>query len=161
MTNWNEKILANMDISLSGIRDKDQRFFRIDELRRNITRVSQFAETCHQCLSFKEDIESNLVHLNEAINVPGQCRRDLDRLIARLSRHMIKAHHFYPPYHFNYLFTTYGLLAGLALALPLILFFPYEHMDVLAAGIFITGLLAGRIIGGKRDRKIRNDKKLM
>lgn len=150
-----------MDKSLSGIRDKDQRFFRIDELRRNITRVSQFAETCHQCLSLKEDIETNIMHLNEAINVPGKYRRDLDRLIARLSHHMKKAHHFYPPYHFNYLFTTYGLLAGLAFALPVILFLPFEHMDVLAAGVFIAGLIAGQIIGGKRDRKIRNDKKLM
>ncbi len=161
MNKWDENVLTQMEKSLSGAREKDLRFFRIDELRRNIGRVGHFSDNCHQCRSFKGQIESVLVHVEEAVNVPGYHRRELDRLIARLSRHMMLAHNYYPPYHFNYLYTTYGLLAGLALSMAVIFLVNSRYGELSAALLFIISLLAGQIIGAKKDRKIRSEKRLM
>jgi hypothetical protein len=73
-----------MEQSLDGIRDKDLRFFRTDELKRNISRVAHFSASCVECRKSRLSVEAALAHLNEAVNVPGPYRRELDRLIIQL-----------------------------------------------------------------------------
>ncbi len=160
MKNWAEHILKEMEQSLTGTREKDLRFFRIDELRRNIRRVDDFAPKCAICRNLKEETESAMVHVNEAVNVPGQHRRELDRVVARLARHMLKIHKFYPPWHFNYLYSFYGITAGSLFGFLLVQAIPSKPWELMAAG-FVTGLISGQILGGKIDRKVRSEDRLM
>ena len=160
MDKWEKRILNEMDLSLKGTKEKDLRFFRIDELQRNIARIGEFSSACNGCKLLKIDIETALVHMNEAVNVPGPHRRDLDRLTVRIGRHMMKNHHIYPPWHFNYLYSFYGIVAGSLIGLMLVFLFPGETWEFLAAG-FVAGLIAGQLAGGKRDREIRNSNRLM
>lgn len=160
MDKWEKKVLDEMDLSLKGTREKDLRFFRIDELQRNISRIGNFSVSCTGCQKLKSDVENTLVHINEAVNVPGPYRRDLDRLTVRIGRHMMKNHHIYPPWHFNYLYSFYGILAGSLAGLLFVFLFPGEKWEFIAAG-FVVGLVAGQLAGGKRDREIRNDNRLM
>lgn len=160
MEKWESRITGKMDSSLAGIRDKDLRFFRIDELRRNISRVAAFSAGCEKCRNSRIEVEDALAHLQEAINVPGPSRRQLDRLIVSLSRHMTKSHGFYPPFYFNYLFSFYGITAGSLAGLLLVLALPGNHWEILAAA-FVAGLLAGQIAGGRKDRKVREENRLM
>jgi hypothetical protein len=160
MQNWADNILADMEQRLSGSREKDLRFFRIDELRRNIRRMDEFAPKCDFCRHLKDETEIALVHVNEAVNVPGQHRRELDRVVARLSRHMMNVHHFYPPWHFNYLYSFYGIVAGSLFGFFLVMAIPSKPWELLAAG-FVIGIIAGQFLGGKKDRKIRGDERLM
>lgn len=160
MEKWENKTIGSMEASLAGVREKDLRFFRIDELRRNIHRVAAFSAGCEKCRNSRVDIEDALLHIREAVNVPGPYRRDLDRLIVSLSSHMTKRHGFYPPYYYNYLYSLYGIVAGSLAGLLPVLALPGRHWEFLAAG-FVAGLLAGQIAGGKKDRKIREEKRLM
>lgn len=161
MQNWAENVLKEMEQRLSGTREKDMRFFRIDELRRNIKRIDNYTPDCDICRNLKNETEIVLAHVNEAVNVPGSHRRELDRLMARLARHMMKVHSFYPPYYFNYLYTTYGLFAGLVVAMLVFFLFLFKYSELIAAIFFVAGLLIGQILGGKKDRRIRSDQKLM
>jgi len=56
MENWAEEINAKIDVSLEKSREKDLRFFRIDEFKRNITRVDEFSKSCPFCNKHKIDI---------------------------------------------------------------------------------------------------------
>lgn len=160
MESWADYVLKDMEQRLLGSREKDLRFFRIDELRRNIRRVDEFAQKCDICRTFKLETEAALVHVNEAVNVPGQHRRELDRVVTRLSRHMMRVHHFYPPWHFNYLYSFYGIVAGSLAGFLLVMAIPSRPLELLAAG-FITGIISGQFLGGRKDRKVRGDKRLM
>jgi VIT1/CCC1 family predicted Fe2+/Mn2+ transporter len=100
------------------------------------------------------------VHINEAVNVPGPYRRDLDRLTVRIGKHMMKNHHIFPPWDFNYLYSFYGILAGSLLGLLLVFLFPGETWEFIAAG-FVAGLVAGQLSGSKKDREVRNSNRLM
>lgn len=160
MENWSDRALSNMEQQLAGVKDKDLRFFRMEELQRNVRRTGEFAATCKRCQHMKTEVDSALVHLNEAISVPGQYRREVDRLIARLANHMMKEHGFYPPWHFNYLYSLAGMLAGTLISLAAVLVLPGKPWELLAAG-FAAGLIAGQVTGGRKDRIIRADNKLM
>jgi hypothetical protein len=160
MDNWEEKILAGMEESLAGTREKDLRFFRIEELRRNIRRVAEYSHQCTGCMHLKPEITSSLKHVNEAVNVPGPYRRELDRVISRLARHMMKTHAFYPPYHFNYLYSFYGIVAGSLAGLLIAVLMPGKPWEI-GSGGFVAGLIAGQITGSRKDRKVRSESRLM
>lgn len=160
MQNWAENVLKEMEQRLSGTREKDMRFFRIDELRRNIKRIDDYAPDCDICRNLKNETEIVLAHVNEAVNVPGSHRRELDRLMARLARHMMKVHRYYPPYYFNYLYSFYGITSGSLLGLSVVLMIPSKPWELVAAG-FILGIIIGQFYGGKKDRIVRRNDRLM
>jgi hypothetical protein len=160
MESWADTVLKDMELRLTGTREKDMRFFRIDELRRNIRRIDEFAHNCDICRQFKGETNASMLHVNEAVNVPGQYRRELDRLVARLARHMLKDHQFYPPWHFNYLYSFYGIAAGSLAGFLVVIAIPSRPWELMAAG-FVTGIIVGQLLGGSKDRKIRGDERLM
>ena len=115
MENWAEQINSRIDINLKKSREKDLRFFRIDEFKRNVTRVGEFSASCSICNKTKIDIAESSETITEAVNVPGHARREFDRLISRLSKHMRKEHGFYPPYYYSYTYSFIGIVFGLVI----------------------------------------------
>jgi len=160
MNTWSAKITAEIDRKLEQTRDKDKLFFRIAEFKRNITRVDEFSASCSTCQNEMMHISEAVDSIDVAIETPGQKRREYDRLISRLSRHMQKEHGFYAPFHFSYVYALYGLLAGLALSLLLYLLFPHYWLEMFAIGLS-TGIVVSYILGAIRDKKVRAEKKLM
>jgi len=160
MKKWAEQIIAEIDTKLAGAKERDLRFFRLDEFKRNIHRIDEFSGSCTECRHFKADVEAISRKVDEAVHVPGPDRRELDRIISRLSNHMMKAHDFYAPYYFNYLYSFFGMIAGTLAGYLAMKIFPAASWAALAAG-FTIGLVAGQIIGGNKDRKIRHNNRLM
>lgn len=149
-----------LDEKLQGIKQRDLRFFRIEEFKRNIKRVGTFSESCSVCEKEKLNITEIGRKIDEAIKVPGQSRREYDRAISRLSSHMQKVHGFFPPFYYAYLFSFFGMVAGLLLGYLLMKIFPDLSWIMLTTG-FVAGLLAGYVWGNKKDAIIRSQKKLM
>ncbi len=160
MENWAEEINVKINKSLESVREKDIRFYRVDEFKRNITRVNDFSPRCAFCSKQKINISEATNTIYEAIQVPGQSRREYDRLISRLSKHMRKEHGFYAPYYFSYLFSFFGFVAGMSLGYLLSLFFP-GYKEVVFLGTFMLALIITYVVGSKKDKKIRSAKKLM
>ncbi len=160
MENWTENILHQMEENLKGLNEKDIRFFRIDEFKRNVGRTGEFRKSCPICDSNKTDIEQASKTINEAVSVPGKSRREYDRLITRLSKHMRKDHQFFPPYYHTYLFSFFG--AGIGVILGYLGYKLYPTPDyIVGIAIFALALLIGNYLGNKKDRTIRNEKRLM
>uniref|UniRef100_UPI0032168B93 hypothetical protein n=1 Tax=uncultured Draconibacterium sp. TaxID=1573823 RepID=UPI0032168B93 len=160
MESWSEKILTQIDTKLEGANEKDLRFFRIDEFKRNITRVNSFSNTCPQCKTEMQHIAETAADINEAINNVGRKRRDYDRLISRLSKHMQKEHGFYAPYYFTYMYSFLGIIIGAIVGYFLIKINPEFKLELFCTG-FAIGLLPTYIAGYIKDKKIRSAKKLM
>jgi len=160
MENWATKTNQTIDNKLKGTKEKDIRFYRIDELKRNIERVETFSKSCPNCKKQKIDISANVEKIDEAVHVPSQTRRDYDRMISRLSVHMQKEHGFYTPFHFAYLYSFFGMVAGIVFGYLLLKLFPEYDWLMLAIG-FSVGLITGYVWGNIKDNKIRIGKKLM
>ena len=160
MENWEENINFKIDSNLGKVKEKDLRFFRVDEFKRNIKRVHEFSSACPYCNQQKIDIAEVAEIIGEAIQVPGNSRRTYDRLIGSLAKHMRKEHGFYTPYWFSYLYAFYGLIAGFILGIILNFLFPDNKGTMYAIGITVC-IVAAYIAGSRKDNKIRMTKKLM
>ena len=160
MEKWGEKISSKIDTNLEKSREKDKRFFRIDEFKRNVSRVDEFSKNCPVCNKMKIDIGESVEKINEAVEVPGKSRRQFDRLITRLSKHMQKEHGFFPPYYFSYIYSFVGIVAGLAIGFFLYKMFPLNGEVLLAGGISIC-MISSFFIGTRKDNKIRKEKRIM
>ena len=161
MSDWYQQIENKVTDLLQGTRDKDLRFFRVEEYLRMVKRVGEYSSSCRECNSFKYEVEKSVDTIGEAISNPGKARRNYDRQLGKLSTHMRKKHGFYPPFYFTYL-----LAPGYAFGATLVGFlvsFPFSTIDkwffILPA--FVLGLIVGNIVGAKKDRQVRIDNKLL
>lgn len=160
MDKWSKEIKIRIKAKLEGVRERDLKFFRIDEFVRNIERTEQYSPKCPQCAKNKIEIGVNIEKIDEAIKVPGPVRREYDRLISRISNHLLKEHGFYPPFHFTYLYSFVGMVAGLATGYALMKIFPQTDWIPLITGVAV-GLIGGQVWGSMKDKKIRKEKKIM
>ncbi|NQU84785.1 MAG: hypothetical protein HQ541_03410 [Mariniphaga sp.] len=160
MGSWSNEIINLIKANLENVKDRDLRFFRIDEFIRNIERTDSFSEKCPDCLRHKSDILEVIKNIDIAIKVPGKTRREFDCLTGKLSKHMMKEHNFYAPFYYTYLYSFFGIIGGLALGFLGSKLYPSDDWIVLVIG-FVIGLITGNFIGINKDRVIRKNKKLM
>ena len=160
MEEWSKQTISQLDEKTKNVKQRDIRFYRVEEFKRNIERVGEFSTSCPYCEKEKINIAAIVDKMDVAIEVPGKTRREYDRAISRLSGHMKKNHGFFTPYYFSYLFSFFGMVAGLLVGYILMRFFPDHDWAMLSAG-FVAGLFTGYIWGTKKDNKIRHSKMLM
>lgn len=160
MNDWGKATIQKLDEQVANLPEKDLRFYRIDEYKRNIQRVADFASGCRDCAQHKKQIESTLSQLHEAIHTPGKARQQYDRHISSLSRHMQKVHGFYPPYYFTYLFSFYGTAAGIGLGYLFTLINETHRFELFTLG-FLLLFMPLYLIGSRKDSKIRRNQRLM
>lgn len=160
MENWSTQITKIIDTKTEGIRDKEIIFFRIAEFKRNLTRVDSFSKSCPVCRQHKASITEISTKIDDALNFPGKTRREYDRLISDLSKHMQKEHGFYPPYYFSYTYSFIGITLGLLIGFILYKIYPLLWIEMFSLG-FTAGLIPSYYFGVKKDKKIRSEKKLM
>jgi hypothetical protein len=160
MENWALEINQKIDGFLEKVREKDLRFFRVDEFKRNISRTDEFSSDCLVCRNQKDDISEASGYLFEAIQVPGKSRRKYDLLISRISKHMQKEHGFYPPFYYSYLYAFFGLMAGGigGFLLSKTFLLPWETLYSIS---FAVCIVATYIVGSIKDKKVRSAKKIM
>ena len=160
MESWSSEVVTQIDKKLENEKEKEIRFYRIDEFKRNIKRVDLFSNSCPVCQQQKIPIKAISEKIDEAIKVPGKTRREYDELISQLSKHIQKEHGFYAPYYFSYTYSFIGIALGLGLGFILLKLFPTYQIEMISIG-FVTGLLPSYIWGSVKDKKIRKEKRLM
>ncbi|MCY1721532.1 hypothetical protein OU798_14345 [Prolixibacteraceae bacterium Z1-6] len=160
METWSKELNTQIDAKLEGVNDKDLRFYRIEEFKRNITRINSFSNSCPGCKKEMQPIRETVEDIDQAINDVGRKRKDYDQLISQLSKHMQKEHGFYAPYYFTYMYSFFGIVAGAILGYILMNIDPDVKLELFCSG-FAIGILPPYIIGYLKDKKIRSAKKLM
>lgn len=160
MESWSAKLITQIDTKLEGVDEKHIRFFRIDEFKRNVSRVDSFSSSCPTCKENMARIEKTVENIDEAVNKLGKKRRDYDKLISRLSKHIRKEHGFYAPYYFTYIYSFFAFVAGAILGYLLMQLNPAIKLELFCLG-FIIALLPIYTIGHIKDTKIRSKKRLM
>jgi len=159
MSDWYHKYEENVFNLLKDEKNRDLRFFRIEEMLRMAKRADKFAFSCTKCQSFKNRLNEEHKSLKKAVQYPGKERKELDLLQTEMSAHMKKIHGFYPPYYFSYLYSTIGIIIFMAIAFLFYLFLPTLSLWNILAVAFATGVIIGQITGHKRDNKIKREEK--
>lgn len=161
VSSWLRDVKLIFQQQIEAIREKDQRFFRLEEFWRNICRVDQFASNCPECNRFKPVIREQITELHAAISSPGKARRRYDTLTTELNKHMREVHHFFPPYYFTYRYSFFGMLGGAIPGFIIDLLVKPNAPYVTTIALLVLGLIIGQVKGGKEDSKIRIEKRLL
>ncbi len=152
MAKWVNEAISRTDEKLEGISPYNRFLFRIEEFRKQIGRTAVFAKTCNECKNNKAAIDEIILKLDEAVKVPGNTRREYDRLLSHLSRHMMKEHKIFPPNYFRNLYSFFGLSAGLAAGF--ILYFSVSSLNwEMLASSMVIGSAIGYFTGIAKDKK--------
>ncbi len=152
MSKWVTDAISKTDEKLEGVSPYNRFLFRVEEFKKQIGRTGSFAKACNECRNNRSAIDEILLKLNEAVNVPGNTRREYDRLLSHLARHMMKAHRIYSPNYFRNLCAFFGMAAGMAAGFILFFAIPSLNWELLATAT-IAGSGAGYIAGMAKDRK--------
>ncbi|RKD92740.1 hypothetical protein [Mangrovibacterium diazotrophicum] len=161
MENWYPGFEKKVVGQLQGAKERDLRFFRVEEYLRNAERIDGFAPKCRECYSYRNEMEKMADDVVTAVQTPGKERRELDRIQSGVNDHMRKAHGFYPPYYHTYTQSAYWTLGFMLAAFMLTFAFPSIEKVVFYSPAFAIGVVTGQIIGGRKDRKIRDSEKIL
>jgi len=161
MSDWYNQYEKNIFSSLKDEKNRDIRFFRIEEMLRMAERTDKFAPLCKKCQSFKKRLNEDSMYIKKAVKYPGKERKELDKLQIEMSAHMKKIHGFYPPYYFSYLYSAIGILIFMAITFIMYLIFPSLSLLNIMAVAFASGVIVGQILGHKKDNKIKKEGKIL
>jgi len=157
-SSWLSDLLIKLEHNRESLSLKDDRFLQINLFNNLITKIDNYSDTCEKCKNYKIDIENYIENL-KAISISTQKQKDYEKFLTELKLHLEKEHKIYPARYFNSIFSFAGMLTGAAIgALTGYLINP----KFLWSGILIgwtTGLLMGKIIGIKKDKKLQQQNK--
>lgn len=161
MNDWYVDFEQDVVRKLKGHRRSDLRFFRIDEYLSMAEKIGNLASSCRECHFFRLEMDKQRDLLVKAVGEPGRERKELDRLQSRMSDHMRKEHGFFPAYYFTYRYSFFFTVCLLGVAFLAYLFSPATDVWYFFAPAFAAGVISGQVVGGKKDRTIRETNKIL
>lgn len=159
--NWIEKISQNIDEQIDlYISVKDYRFYQIEKLKR-IAKLLQAQKNCLDCKYLKKELETIVNDLDRLINKSGVNRREYEKRVEDLIKHLKDEHKVYQAHHFTYtysaIFTLIGACFGILLSFGIFYSF-HPTTFFMAAGV---GMISGNILGSRKDKFcLRNGKQI-
>ncbi|WP_430971758.1 hypothetical protein [Sunxiuqinia rutila] len=161
MKEWSQKLTAHIEQELEGTKASDLRFMRVAEYLRMLSRIDEFSDGCPHCKQLKPEIEEQSASIKQAVTHIGKERRSYDKHIDKLARHLKKEHGFYPPYFYTYSYSFYFIVVAGVIGFLLSLLFPATDRWFFLIPGLVFGLLAGQLVGNRKDARIRSENKIL
>lgn len=158
---WLDNINTNIDKQIyDHISVKDYRFYQIEKLKR-IAALLDKNTNCLNCKHGKIELEKIVNELDRLINKSGVNRREYEKRVETLIKHLKDDHQIYQAHHFTYtysgIYTLLGVVFGLILSFGIFHAFN-PRIFFMCAGV---GMIAGNILGSRKDKhQARNGKQL-
>jgi len=149
---WLDSINTNIDNQIDDhISVKDYRFYQIEKLKR-IAALLDKDKNCLNCKHGKIELEKIVNELDRLINKSGVNRSEYEKRVEKLIKHLKDDHQIYQAHHFTYtysgIYTLIGVVFGLLLSYSIFNTFN-PRIFFMCAGV---GMVAGNILGNKKDK---------
>lgn len=154
---WLNEVQDNIHKGKANLTEKDIRFFHVERLQKIATHIDGNSAVCDDCLKMKIPVLELSANLNLYIHGNIKDRVYYEKILDRAVTHLKITHGIFPPFHFNYLYSFIGFIAGLGFG-TIIYFLFIEFIEtkfILILALF--GLLSGQIAGRKKDSLIRRE----
>ena len=151
---WLDNINTNIDNQIDNhISVKDYRFYQIEKLKRIAALLDKDKNiNCLDCKHGKIELEKIVDELDRLINKSGVNRREYEKRVEKLIKHLKDEHQIYQAHHFTYtysgIYTLVGVVFGLLLSYGI--FYAFNpRIFFMCAGV---GMVAGNVLGSKKDK---------
>lgn len=155
MKPWLAEFNENIQKAKVNLSEKDIKFFHVERLIKIAEHIENNSNGCADCLRMKMPVLELSANLNRYIHGNYRDRTYFERIFDLALKHMKVSHGLYPPFHFNYLYTFIGFLAGSVCGTLIYLLFKGNAELKLISILALIGLLAGQIAGRKKDNIVR------
>ncbi|MFT5749712.1 MAG: hypothetical protein ACI93S_000973 [Ancylomarina sp.] len=151
---WLDSINTNIDNQIDlHISVKDYRFYQIAKLKRIATLLdSNKQKNCLDCKHTKIELEKIVNELDRLINKSGVNKREYEKRVEKIIKHLKESHQIYQVNHFTYTLSGIYTLTGIGLGLVLSYGTVYSfnpHIFFACAGLC---MIIGNIRGVKKDK---------
>ncbi len=156
---WSDQMAEKIDDNANRyLSVRDYRFYQIEKLKK-IARLIEQQKDCSLCENLKQELEQIVDEMNRLINQSGTNRSEYENRVEALVEHLNKQHGVYRMYHFTYRYSTYAVLIAIVIGF-LLSFAIYQQLEGMLFLVSIAlGILAGNILGAKKDSICRKEKR--
>ena len=149
--NWLNNTLESIAAQKQVLSKKDVKKYKVDYLARVAKRISDLSKECGECQKFQGDI-SKLAHdLGGLIQSSKEEKKNYDRKVKEITRHLQKKHKLYP----EGTFVGFGIALGPAIGVAI-----GSGMGNVGAGIGI-GVGIGLVIGSALEANAKKEGKII
>ena len=139
----------------------DFKFFQVETFLKAAKKADSFSEKCDNCKIHKDTSEEIAENLQSYLKGDFKSRKDYEKRLTAITNHLKKAHQIYPEQYFISLYSLFGVVGGLAFgALVAYLTIPGFIKQTMLFG-FVLGLLIGRILGKRKEKINKINKKIL
>lgn len=157
---WYKKIRITVEEEGEKLYKKDFKFYQVDLFLKFAKKIDVLNAECDECNTIKSDIEQVAENLSHYLKGDIASRKEYERILNRISKHLKKTHGIFPAQFYLYNFSFIGIISGLALG-SLSYFIAKEYLTLGLLSGFTLGLIAGRIIGKIKDKKLAREGKVL
>ncbi len=150
---WYNKLELQIEEKLETLHAKDAKFYRVDYFLKLAKEVDRLSSKCVECKILKNNIEYTADDLDRLLSGQISYRKEYERKLEEIDKHLRKTHNIYPKQYFLYLYTFLGMLGGLILGFLISMIFSQSYLKVSLLIGFTIGLFAGRIWGKVQEKK--------
>lgn len=154
---WLKEVHDNIQKGKANLTEKDIRFFHVERLQRIAGHIEGNSSDCAYCLKMKIPVLELSANLNLYIHGSIKDRVYHEEIFDRAVTHLKVSHGIYPSFHFNYLYSFIGFIAGLGFGIAIYFLFIGLIELKLILVLALVGLLAGQIAGRKKDNIVRRE----
>lgn len=151
---WSKKIKVEIDAQIDDIYKRDYKFYKIDRLERIAERIDEFSDDCSECNHLKSEVEDIVTNLSDSLqNGNTELRSEYEKRNEKIVKHLRSVHKLSYKEYYASVYSFIGIVSG-TIVLGFIgwLILPQLLVFSLLTG-FTIGIIAGRMIGKKKDKE--------
>lgn len=157
---WYKKIENKVLEQNEQLYKKDFRFYQVDVFLKLAKKVDEF-NSCKTCKQLKSQIEEVAGNLSDYLKGDVGSRRNYERKLNEISKHIKVVHKIYPKQHNLYTFSFYGIASGLGLGALIAYIIDKNYIEEGLIIGFTIGVIVGRIIGKIKDKRFHQEGKTL
>ena len=157
LSNWQKQVEAKLaEHEEAGLETKDLKFFHVDTLLHYAGHCERFSPKCKHCRSYMKVIEKTAENLDKYLGGSPKGRSEYEKIFFEIENHLKKEHGLVKPKFQLSLFTFSGMVGGTLFGVVLSQFINPNAMDKFILGGWFLGLLAGRIMGNRKENELKS-----
>ena len=154
---WSKTIKNKIDEQIDDIYKRDYKFYKIDRLERIAEHIDVFSHECEECEAFKTDIKDIAERLSEYLKGVPQLRSEYEKRNEKIVNHLQKKHKLAYKEYYASSYSFLGFAIGSAIFGGVMWFINSNFIVPAVLMGFALGLIIGRILGKKKDKKIEEN----
>ncbi len=150
---WYYQVSKIINDQKENLYKRDFKFFQVDVLLKLAKKIDHYSSECNECNNYKKEILELSEQIPELLNNSLKGRREFEKNIDKYRNHLKRKHKLMPERYYISLYSLLGTVIGITVGLIAALLINWHIVKFTVLLCFAIGLIVGRIIGNRKEKK--------